>query len=184
MGGSVGQSDRKYTDHLPAPPPAQTHTHTQSLPCTWSPRSSKCFLSSTSASVGSSACRRVTTVLRGESQRRRRLTSRMMCWIKWTESKEVFFREVTSECRALSFLRISLRVGGWVGVEGEEEEKAVRMRCCMHILGGLEWVGGVTYLRMGKSSSTIESTRAYTKKRGPFRRILEPAYLYGRWVDE
>lgn len=37
---------------------------------------------------------------------------------------------------------------------------------------------------MGKSSSTIESTMAYTRKRGPFSRILEPAYLMtDRWMD-
>ena len=44
----------------------------------------------------------------GREGRENVCTSRMMCWIRWTDSREVFFMLVTSECSAFSFLRISL----------------------------------------------------------------------------
>jgi len=100
-------------------------------------------------------------------------TSRMMCWMRWTDSREVFFMLVTSECSAFNFLRISL-----IGKEEEREKEGAREE---NIMSALDSYASPSYmsfslfsfradpqplppslphLKMGKSSSTMESTRA------------------------
>jgi len=62
---------------------------------------------------------------RGREGGREGRTSRMMCWMRWTDSREVFFMLVTSECSAFNFLRISL-----IGQEEEREKGGAREGKC------------------------------------------------------